>query len=337
MNIGLKNGSDRSVISFYDYNYDVLRTPDFKEDTHFLKPEHGLKYLGNPKHKTCRFCGKTEDEVSFNKIAHAFPEAIGNKRLATYYECDECNQFFGETIEGEYAKFFWLYHSIMMVSGKDGKRKCNYKISCDKRNENCAEYCIRIEINDKKPIISSCKEVTSDYISLKENNLIISKPVGNCCLIAVFKTLIKMAITVMPIEEIGVFSDTINWIRELEHKNYYANSPLLIRYRMIPGFNVTKYPRFVLFRRKKDVWDKPYMLFNLTYGCFSLLVEVPKNGDQKRGDGLGVKNIPFPEIPFITTEDGLWDMSALNTPKGMMHRIELSFEKRIDQPPNYLY
>lgn len=109
MNIGLKDSFDKSVIDFYDNYYDVLRTPDFKNNTRLLKPEHGLKYLGNPKHKTCRFCGKNETEVGFKKIAHAFPESVGNKSLATYYECDECNQFFGETIEREYANFFWLY------------------------------------------------------------------------------------------------------------------------------------------------------------------------------------------------------------------------------------
>lgn len=47
--IGIKqyDNKDVQIMQFYIDNYDVLRTPDFKDTTRFLKPEHGLKYLGN--------------------------------------------------------------------------------------------------------------------------------------------------------------------------------------------------------------------------------------------------------------------------------------------------
>lgn len=48
---------------------------------------------------------------------------------------------------------------------------------------------------------------------------------------------------------------------------------------MIPGFNVTKYPHYFLFRSKAMQNDKPYLLFNLTYGCFSLLIEFPNDAE----------------------------------------------------------
>ena len=58
-------------------------------------------YLGNKDYKVCRFCGKKESEVTFNKIAHATPECTGNRYLASYYECDECNKKFGRQLESE--------------------------------------------------------------------------------------------------------------------------------------------------------------------------------------------------------------------------------------------
>lgn len=78
MNIGINENIDPEQISFYESFYDILRTPDFNEKSRLLKPEHGLHYYGSPKNKVCRFCGKSEGEVSFKKIAHVFPEAIGN-------------------------------------------------------------------------------------------------------------------------------------------------------------------------------------------------------------------------------------------------------------------
>ncbi len=76
---------------------------------------------------------------------------------------------------------------------------------------------------------------------------------------------------------------------------------------MIPGFNVTKYPHYMLFRRKKTVWNKPYMLFNLTYGCFSLFIEIPRDFDCCPNSEF--ERIPFPEIPFYTSTEGIWNLS----------------------------
>jgi len=97
--IGVKPYSDPEFKKFYDSYYDVVRTPDFDDKTRLLKPKHGLKKIGQSQNRVCRFCGKNDKEVPFKEDAHIFPEAIGNKALASNYECDNCNGFFGETIE----------------------------------------------------------------------------------------------------------------------------------------------------------------------------------------------------------------------------------------------
>jgi hypothetical protein len=53
---------------------------------------------GPPKNKSerkCRFCGKSNPEVSFKKKAHLIPEFLGNKMLLSDFECDSCNYEFG--------------------------------------------------------------------------------------------------------------------------------------------------------------------------------------------------------------------------------------------------
>lgn len=325
MNIGPNYEIKPFLMWFYDHYYDVLPTPDYNNETRFLNGAHGKRFLGNSHKKICRFCGKSSPEFSFSNVAHALPESIGNKVLATCYECDSCNSFFGNTIEREYAKFFHLYHSVMGISGKEGKVKFNYKIHCSKKSPSCMEYCVKLNFGNVPPTVKICKEVDNDIISLKKNSLMISAPVGKCCPIAVFKSLVKMAITVMPEEEVFCFSNTINWILKKEHDNYYRDKLLKIKYLMFPGFNVVKSPCFVLYRRKESVSDVPYMLFNLTYGFFSFLIEVPCNGDVSETDNASIDRLPFPPVPYYASQYGVYDMTYKDVPKGQSHFINFDF------------
>lgn len=326
MKMGMKRDIDSELIKYYDSFYDVVRTPDFDDRSRLLNPIYGKRELGNATNKRCRFCDRDENEVTFNKIAHVFPESIGNNVLISNYECDECNQFFGNTIENEYSNFFCLYHSVMQIEGKTGVPKCKFKVPCEKRTDDCAEYCVSISYEDNKPKIGHCREVDKQYINLSNDSIIISKPIGRCCPIAVYKAIVKMAVTVMPVEELGFFQNAISWIREPEHSNLYDNKKLLVRYQMIPGFDVTKYPHYILYRRKKDVWNMPYMLFHLTYGCYSLLIEVPRDSDNCNHSDFA--SLPFPPIPFHAAEEGVWDMSDKEFPTGSKNSITLNFGSR---------
>ena len=66
------------------------------------------------------------------------------------------------------------------------------------------------------------------------------------------------------------------------------------------------------------------MLFNLTYGCFSLLIEVPKDSRERHNDIF--KKIPFPPIPFHISNEDIWNLTELNVPPGMYHSIVLQFD-----------
>lgn len=49
-----------------------------------------------PKNKrTCIFCGLGAPNTTFKKDAHLISQCLGNKKLLSYRECDECNEFFG--------------------------------------------------------------------------------------------------------------------------------------------------------------------------------------------------------------------------------------------------
>ena len=210
----------------------------------------------------------------------------------------------------------------MQISGKNGKPKCGFKVPCSMRTTDCANHCIEIAFSDSIPYIRKCENVDTKYVDISQNSITISKPLGACCPIAVFKAIAKMALTVMPVEEVLLFDKTIKWLCVSEHYNFYSNKKLLVRYKMIPGFNVTKYPHYILFRRKKTVWNMPYMLFNLTYGCFSLFVEIPR--DPNDFDISNFIHMPFPPIPFFSSTTGIWDMSDNKLPQGSKQSITLT-------------
>ncbi|MHB8973722.1 MAG: hypothetical protein ACYC3X_26065 [Pirellulaceae bacterium] len=47
----------------------------------------------------CRFCARGKPKVTFNKLAHAVADFLGNLSSISLNECDECNTFFGEGCE----------------------------------------------------------------------------------------------------------------------------------------------------------------------------------------------------------------------------------------------
>lgn len=53
---------------------------------------------GKKEDRVCRFCKQKYPSVKFNSVAHTISEALGNKKLITNDECDECNSYFDKYI-----------------------------------------------------------------------------------------------------------------------------------------------------------------------------------------------------------------------------------------------
>lgn len=79
MKIGIKKNMNSDIIKYYELNYDLVRTSDFDEKSRLLKPDNGVSVIGYSKNKTCRFCGKSEDEVSFKKMHMFFQSQLETK------------------------------------------------------------------------------------------------------------------------------------------------------------------------------------------------------------------------------------------------------------------
>jgi hypothetical protein len=80
-------------------------------------PESKRIMLGARGH--CRFCG-ANNPVLFRQSAHLIPEALGNKRVFSADECDECNKRFS-TYEGELVNAIGPLLTLGGTQGKGGK------------------------------------------------------------------------------------------------------------------------------------------------------------------------------------------------------------------------
>lgn len=308
---------DMQALAFYDLNYDLI----------VFLPIHfsDITYIGNQQQKICRFCGKSEPEVSFKNIAHIIPECTGNHVLASNYECDTCNKFFGRHLESEYSNYFSFYHNAAGVSGK--RHTPHYQ------SNNMKSKAVWKNIQGEKAfVIRDTIDNTTTVVDHAAKTIRRVGEVPTHIPMAVFKCLVKMAISIMPPVEVCNFKETIAWITTKKHSNFYSSSTgkkLFVRYRMIPGFNVTKFPCCQLFRRKASAWRGPYMLFLLTYGCFSYLIEVPTTHDATYHH---VATIPFPVLPFVTHCEGLIDLSSPEKISGETQSIEYQFIEAYEMP-----
>src|SRR5690606_25855021 len=83
----------------------------------FLKDQDNSQQIRIGTRGTCRFCGES-DRTLFRNTAHTVPRALGNSRLVSLDECDNCNTTFGR-YEDHLVRFFGPYLSLVgLVSDK---------------------------------------------------------------------------------------------------------------------------------------------------------------------------------------------------------------------------
>lgn len=78
------------------------------------------KSLNNEKQKlvrSCRFCGLSEPDATFNNTSHIIPEVLGSNKTYTYQECDKCNTRFSK-YEKDLGHLFSPYLALIGVRGK---------------------------------------------------------------------------------------------------------------------------------------------------------------------------------------------------------------------------
>lgn len=249
-------------IIFYETNYGIL-------PLHISK---GKKiYVGDRDNRYCRFCGRREPEAKFKNIAHALPEFLGNKQVILLQECDECNSFFSEHIEVHLDKFTRPFRLIAQIKGK-------IKVPSYKTNDGKS----RIDFERNQGLVSSetLDQRISD-IDRERKKMTLTLNYEPYIPTAVYKSFVKMALSIMPEDELHLFQHSIKWILNSDHSKKFF-SPQILRAIFIPGPNPNKILTAFLLRRKQNsvIQGIPYCMFVVGFGNLVYQLIVPSLNDK---------------------------------------------------------
>jgi len=309
------NEQIKETMTFLSQNYTPLIEIHLKENKKI--------YLGNKGKRKCRFCGKEKPEVTFRKRAHAIPEFTGNNKLFSYYECDTCNERISSLMESHMANYMNIWHTFSKVSGKRGVP--SFKTNAKKSRVDLLNGHLHIEDDEEDKIT----EVDEENKQIK-----ITASMATYILIAVYKCLTKMAITIMPEKELDKFKDTLDWLKEDNHnKSKYKLKDLYLLFSFAEGIKPFAFQSCFLYKRKEKHKDNvPYMLFLMAYHNFVFQIYLPLCSEDKKlfGQKVTTKFIPTP----IDLKDGKierWkiDLSSTENVKGEKATITMKGEKII--------
>ncbi len=244
-------------------------------------------FIGTRQSRKCRFCGKDESQTSFKTIAHAIPEAIGNKRVILLEECDECNKYFSEEIENSFDKYSKVFRILGGVKGK--KRPPGYKtrdkeskLKVDKENRT-----LKIDGDVNKILVPKENTQDSHLMTIEREPYI---P------LAVYKTLVKMALSIVPIELLPNFSQHIDWLMNRETGTIFT-SPLFLVERVLlgPSFGVGS-SAMLFVRKESSSLDNPYAMLFISFGCAVFQIAIPEGPER-------ITRIPLFPIPSEDQND----------------------------------
>ncbi|RYG54891.1 MAG: hypothetical protein EOO01_00165 [Chitinophagaceae bacterium] len=288
----MTNNAEENSFNNFEKSYRIVAL-------HQLSAGSKRMILGG-KEFVCRFCGKGKPEAKFKKAAHALPHLIGNNSLFTHYECDECNQHFGNTIERHYAAFMHLDHTFSGIAGKNGIPKFKAKNANIESTGSFIDW----------------KEVPPENMQLdqKKGKVIITQQIPTFVPVAVYKCLVKMALTILPEQYFIGFNNTIKWLKEEEHSQ---TSFPFTKLSILTGTSTTrtqfKEITAVMAMHKEELnYEIPKFVFRLTYGNFLFSLPIPLHLDDKMTNWTTIPYLPTTidlELGFETTTYHMIDFS----------------------------
>jgi hypothetical protein len=266
----------KDALRFYDENYATIRW-------WILEP--GKKVvLPSSQPGVCRFCARSAPTVTFKKKAHALPESTGNKSLFTKYECDECNGFFGDGIENDFGNWSCAQRALSGVRGKENKVPTLKGQSGRTWRLEHGSDGIQVTQNESDPI-AVANDVT------REIGLTVSH--DQYTPVAVLKSFVKMALSLLPAEELPNFRAALKWIRNPNHQVTLVKQQMFpVLYTFVPGTRPLEHSA-ILLRRRGDHLPVPYVTFVMTYGNEVIQAIIPS----PERDTISGQRVKFPHFP----------------------------------------
>lgn len=309
-------------VIFYDSGYDIIAN---------YTVGHGLK-IHLDKKGSCRFCGLETPTVKFNNESHAAPEFLGNHQLILNSECDRCNKYFSDHLEDSLDKYTRHHRTVGQIKGK------TRKIPSYKSKDHRARFDVK---NDEMPKILARRDEPHFSLDPAKNTATLRFQIPAYIPIAVYKSLVKIALSIIDRKEIPNFTSAIKWIREPDH-TYFKDRPLhpLQMFRAyVPG--PRPFPRLTLMvYKKKDLVSLRFKcMFLIAFGNIVYQIIVPSNDDHALPiDAMKFVAIPIPQEFGSKYGRVAWkviDLEKTTRIKYSEEEINFSFEG-IEEKPEFV-
>lgn len=286
----------------------------------FLKPvtiNYNIKhYEGNSrinigekdkKKRECRWCHRTfksKPKATFNEVAHAISEGLGNKNLILYEECDECNHKFATSIEADIIKQLKPLNTFWGIVGKNGIPKIKFGGTVIENKGDKIEICSnQIEFKDDIPV---AVHYNGDSIVLQN----------------IYKALCKFALGLVTNKELlKLYEWTINWINGNVKVAKLPTVKELFTYKFFP-----KYPVLQLYIRKNNNEDVPQMFAIFYHTNIVYLYIIPK--DETELNKFNNKENYDKFIATLPYQDVNWKNIDLSDNVKRVTLMTLNFKKR---------
>lgn len=212
--------------------------------------------------RLCRFCQNKSLPTTFNNKAHAISEALGNKAVVLFDECDTCNKRFGKTIEPDIIQYLALFRTIFKVKGKGGEKKVKGK-NFELRHEE--QVSLKFYSVADRP-----KEPDKEFkLNLKVKQPIVAQNI--------YKSLCKYFLSIIDNRYLPHFKRTIDWINgNLE----VDNLPKIAETISYHSFSVQ--PKLIYYIRKTDDKKIPFAVgeFHFTCRVFAFIIPLSNQDDK---------------------------------------------------------
>ncbi|MBH3344152.1 hypothetical protein I5O09_10380 [Pseudomonas parafulva] len=212
--------------------------------------------IGNSRkdNRICRFCGgRLASGSSFSKVAHAIPEALGNKSIVLGDECDECNKYFGDNIEPHLIESFDIYRAFLGVKGKSGTPNLKYTNG---------------EITHKDGIAV----VVAKRIEFTENGISVNLGGSRKLTPAkLYRALCKITLSVIGDQELIGLEDTLDWVRN-DHPQTQTPKVGITIIRNAPDDSIVS---VAVFTRKTEDYSLPHVVTEFRFGSFVYVYILP--------------------------------------------------------------
>ena len=150
---------------------------------------------GKKEDRVCRFCKQKYPSVKFNSVAHTISEALGNKKLITNDECDECNGYFDKNIERDFIAYHDFFRTFFGIKNKENQipqmKGENFSFTMSKNRE------ATLKLKDEFDLLQPARLKTDNKIKMQN----------------IYKTLCKFALSAIDSKHLSHFDETIKWIK----------------------------------------------------------------------------------------------------------------------------